>query len=119
MAHRLKTSALGQTKFKTIAQVDKKIVPLSENSSPPWCLKVVMGLFFCQRPLCSCRAPEQCTFWPPLSYAPEPVTRAVASGGASGARPTHLKSVLPSGEIRIIFLPERSSICQYLPKFQP
>ena len=116
MAHRLKTSALGQTSFKTIGQVVKKIVPLSENSSSPWCLKVVTGLFFCLRPLCSYRAPEQCTCWPPLSYAPEPVTRAVASGLASGDRPTHLKSVLTSGESRIIFLPKRSGICQYPPK---
>jgi len=55
----------------------KKIVPLSENYLPTkkivplsetiWCLKLVTGLSFCPRPLRSCRAPEQCTCWTPLS----------------------------------------------------
>jgi len=42
-------------------------MPLSENSSPLWCLKLVTGLSFCLRPLHCCRAPEQCTCWTPLS----------------------------------------------------
>jgi len=33
----------------------------------PWCLKLVTCLSFCLRPLCSCRAPEQCTCWTPIS----------------------------------------------------
>ena len=63
-------------KLKTIEHSYKN-VPLSESSSPPWCLKLLTGLSFCFRPLRSCRAPEQCTCWTPLK-ASEPVTQTLS-----------------------------------------
>jgi len=63
----IKLKTLGRS-LKKLCPSQKTINPLNEIvafSETIWCLKLVMGLSFCLRPLHSCRAPEQCTCWTP------------------------------------------------------
>jgi len=52
-------------------------VSLSENSSPPWCLKLVTGLSFCLKPLVAVGPRNNVSAGPPL-IAPEPVTQTLS-----------------------------------------
>jgi len=52
-------------------------VPFSENSSPPWCLKLVTGLYFCLRPSIAV-PPKIIARAGPPSPRPEPVTQTLS-----------------------------------------